>query len=140
MTIWDKAFNAMKNLQPKEAAAWLQAHPDALFVDVRMEIESLYVGRPSGVVNLPWYEYPDLQPDAVTFAAAVAQEAAGKNQPVLLICRSGQRTIAAGKALEAAGFTDVQHVVHGFEGDLDEHFQRSTLSGWRFSGLPWEQM
>ena len=130
----------MKNLQPKEAHAWLQAHPDALFVDVRMEIESLYVGRPPGVVNVPWYDYPDLQPDAQTFAATVAQEASGKSQPLLLICRSGQRTIAAGKALEAAGFTNVQHVVHGFEGELDEQFKRSTQSGWRFDGLPWEQM
>ena len=111
----------MKNFQPKEAWTWLQAHPDALFVDVRMEIESLYVGRPPGVVNVPWYEYPDLQPDAQKFADAVARE-------------------ATGKALEAAGFTDVQHVVHGFEGELDEQFRRSTLSGWRFDGLPWEQM
>ncbi|NQW93818.1 MAG: rhodanese-like domain-containing protein [Polaromonas sp.] len=130
----------MKNLQPKEAAAWLEAHPDALFVDVRMEIESLYVGRPPGVVNVPWYDYPDLQPDADKFAAAVKFEATDKDQPLLLICRSGQRTIAAGKALEAAGFTDVQHVVHGFEGELDEQFKRSTQSGWRFDGLPWEQM
>lgn len=130
----------MKNLQPKEAYAWLQAHPDALFVDVRMEIESLYVGRPPGVVNVPWYEYPDLQPDADKFAEMVAREATGKDQPLLLLCRSGQRTLAAGNALEAAGFTDVQHVVHGFEGELDEHFKRSRLSGWRFDGLPWEQM
>jgi rhodanese-related sulfurtransferase len=130
----------MKNLLPTQAHAWLQAHPDALFVDVRMEIESLYVGRPPGVVNLPWYEYPDLQPDADTFVAAISREATSKDQPLLLICRSGQRTIAAGQALEAAGFTDVQHVVHGFEGELDEHFKRSTLSGWRFEGLPWEQM
>ena len=130
----------MKNLQPKEAYAWLQAHPDALFVDVRMEIESLYVGRPPGVVNVPWYEYPDLQPDADKFAEMVASEATGKDQPLLLLCRSGQRTLAAGDALEAAGFTDVQHVVHGFEGELDEHFKRSRLSGWRFDGLPWEQM
>jgi rhodanese-related sulfurtransferase len=130
----------MKNLQPKEAYAWLQAHPDALFVDVRMEIESLYVGRPPGVVNVPWYEYPDLQPDADKFAEMVAREATGKDQPLLLLCRSGQRTLAAGDALEAAGFTDVQHVVHGFEGELDEHFKRSRLSGWRFDGLPWEQM
>jgi len=130
----------MKNLQPKEAHAWLQDHPDALFVDVRMEIESLYVGRPPGVVNVPWYDYPDLQPDAQKFAATVTQEASGKSQPLLLICRSGQRTIAAGKALEDAGFTDVQHVVHGFEGELDEQFKRSTQSGWRFDGLPWEQM
>ena len=93
----------MKNLQPKEAQAWLEAHPNALFVDVRMEIESLYVGRPPGVVNVPWYDYPDLQPDAQKFAQIVANEATGKHQPLLLICRSGQRTIAAGKALEAAG-------------------------------------
>lgn len=130
----------MKNLHPKEAAAWLQTHPDALFVDVRMEIESLYVGRPPGVVNLPWYEYPDLQPDGKLFADAVAREAASRQQPILLICRSGQRTVPAGKALEDAGFTDVQHVLHGFEGDLDAHFKRSTVSGWRFDGLPWEQM
>ncbi len=130
----------MKNLPPQEAWNWLQSHPDALFVDVRMEIESLYVGRPPGVVNVPWYEYPDLQPDPVTFADAVAREASGKDQPLLLICRSGKRTLDAGKALEAAGFTNVQHVVHGFEGELDDHFRRSTLSGWRFEGLPWEQM
>ena len=130
----------MKNLQPKEAFVWLQDHPDALFVDVRMEIESLYVGRPPGVVNVPWYEYPDLQPDPLKFADAVAREAAGKHQPVLLICRSGKRTQDAGKALVAAGFLDVQHIVHGFEGELDEHFRRSNLSGWRFEGLPWEQM
>ena len=130
----------MKNLQPQEAWASLQAQPDTLFVDVRMEIESLYVGRPPGVVNVPWYEYPDLQPDPARFAEAVAREASGKDQPVLLICRSGKRTLEAGKALEAAGFSDVRHVVHGFEGELDAQFRRSTLSGWRFDGLPWEQM
>ena len=140
MTIQDQVLKAMKNLQPKEAYDWLQAHTDALFVDVRMEIESLYVGRPPSVVNVPWYEYPDLQPDAIRFAETVAREATGKDQPLLLLCRSGQRTLAAGKALEAAGFTDVQHVVHGFEGELDEQFKRSTVSGWRFEGLPWEQM
>ena len=130
----------MKNLQPKEAFAWLQDHPDALFVDVRMEIESLYVGRPPGVVNVPWYEYPDLQPDPFKFADAVTREVTRKDQPVLLICRSGKRTQEAGKALIAAGFSDVQHVVHGFEGELDAQFRRSSVSGWRFDGLPWEQM
>ncbi len=130
----------MKNLQPKEAWTWLQLNPHALFVDVRMEIESLYVGRPPGVVNVPWYEYPDLQPDSLLFTEAVAREAADKQQPILLICRSGKRTQDAGKALAAAGFSDIQHIVHGFEGELDAHFRRSSLSGWRFDGLPWEQM
>lgn len=130
----------MKHLQPKEAWQYLRQHPDALFVDVRMEIESLYVGRPPGVVNVPWYEYPDLHPDAEKFSAAVKEEARSTAQPVVLICRSGKRTLDAGKALEAAGFREVINVVHGFEGELDEQFRRSTLTGWRFDGLPWEQM
>ena len=140
----------MKHLTPKEAWAWLQAQRAAigqdpgeqgpLFVAVRMEIESLYVGRPPGVENIPWYEYPDLTPDPARFATAVAQEAGNKARPVLLICRSGKRTLDAGLALEAAGFAEVAHVVHGFEGDLDEAFKRSSLNGWRHDGLPWEQM
>jgi rhodanese-related sulfurtransferase len=139
----------MKHLLPSEALAWLQAHTahcealglePPLFVDVRMEIESLYVGRPPGVENIPWYEYPDLSPDAERFAAAVEKEAGSRERPILLICRSGKRTLDAGAALETAGFSEVAHVVHGFEGDLDESFHRSTLNGWRFEGLPWEQM
>jgi len=139
----------MKDLSPREAWAWLQAETERraaqgqeppLFVDVRMEIESLYVGRPPGVENIPWYEYPDLTPDPARFAAAVEAEAGSKARPVLLICRSGKRTRDAGAALEAADFTDVAHVLHGFEGELNDDFKRSTVSGWRFEGLPWEQM
>ncbi len=134
----------MKHLSPTQAWAWLQAESEQreargeappLFVDVRMEIESLYVGRPPGVENIPWYEYP-----AARFAKAVEQEAGDKQRPVLLICRSGKRTLDAGMALEAAGFTEVAHVVHGFEGELNEDFKRSSLNGWRHDGMPWEQM
>jgi rhodanese-related sulfurtransferase len=136
----------MKHLTPREAWAWLQAHandpPDQapLFVDVRMEIESLYVGRPPGVVHIAWYDYPDLTPDPNRFARQVLDEAGSQARPVLLICRSGKRTLDAGQALEAAGFAEVAHVVHGFEGELDDRFHRSTVNGWRFDGLPWEQM
>ena len=136
----------MKHLLPKEAWALLEARrsepPNAapLFVDVRMEIESLYVGRPPGVVNIPWYEYPDLLPDPARFVRLVQEEAEDRARTVLLICRSGKRTVEAGHALEAAGFSDVINILHGFEGELDEHFKRSTLNGWRFDGLPWEQM
>ena len=44
----------MKHLEPKAAWAYLQAHPDALFVDVRMEVEYLYVGHPPGVIHIAW--------------------------------------------------------------------------------------
>jgi rhodanese-related sulfurtransferase len=130
----------MKNLLPKAAWALLQDNPQALFVDVRMEIESLYVGRPPGVHTIAWYEYPDLTPNAPEFVRQIEREAQDKSRTVVLICRSGKRTVDAGLALEAAGFTDVVNVLHGFEGDLDEGFHRSTLNGWRFDKLPWEQM
>jgi rhodanese-related sulfurtransferase len=119
----------------------MQRQPDTLFVDVRMEIESLYVGRPPGVHLIAWYEYPDLTPDVTGFVRQIEREADGKkNRPVVLICRSGKRSVDAALALEAAGFTDVVNVLHGFEGDLDGSFHRSRLNGWRHDGLPWEQM
>ena len=74
------------------------------------------------------------------FADEVLREAGDKERPVLLICRSGKRTLDAGAALEEAGFKDVTNVLEGFEGELDENFHRGTLGGWRKAGLPWEQM
>jgi len=130
----------MKNLDPRAAWDEIQQTPNALFVDVRMEIESLYVGRPPGVVHIAWYEYPELAANPAGFVAAVEREAGSKDRPVYLICRSGKRTVDAGHALDAAGFTNVTNILEGFEGDLDDRFHRSTSSGWRFHGLPWEQM
>ena len=65
--------------------------------------------------------------------------AASHHRPVLLICRSGNRSKEAGEPLKRNGFTDVYNVLHGFEGELDEHHRRSTRNGWRHDGLPWEQ-
>jgi rhodanese-related sulfurtransferase len=131
----------MKHLTPLETWDFLRGHRDALFVDVRMEIEYLYVGHPPGVVHVPWYEYPEMQAHPQAFVEQVRREAGGDaSRPVVLICRSGKRTVEAAHALEAAGFRDVVNVLHGFEGELDEHFQRGRLNGWRFDGLPWEQL
>lgn len=88
----------------------------------------------------PGTNTPTCSPAPPHFAQAVLREAGSTARTVVLICRSGKRTLDAGAALEAAGFTDVVNVTHGFEGELDDHFHRSTASGWRFEGLPWEQM
>jgi rhodanese-related sulfurtransferase len=130
----------MRNLLPRETWALMQAQPEAVLVDIRMEIESMYVGRPPGAINIPWYEYPEFTPDVANFCRQVEEQVAGKSTTVILLCRSGQRSLDAAQALMAAGFTDVINVVHGFEGDLDARFHRSALNGWRFDQLPWEQM
>ncbi len=134
----------MKHLTPRQAWQLLhdqaQAQTPALFVDVRMEIEYLYVGHPPGVVHIPWYEYPEMKAHPHDFVEQVRREGGQPDEPVVLICRSGKRTVEAGEALEAAGFMQVVNVLHGFEGELDEHFQRGRLNGWRHDGLPWEQL
>jgi len=130
----------MRHLLPTQTWALMQADPSVVMIDIRMEIESMYVGRPPGAIHVPWYEYPEFTPNAGDFCATVENEVGDKHTTVVLLCRSGQRTIDAGNALEAAGFTDVVNVLHGFEGDLDAKFHRSSVNGWRFDGLPWEQM
>ena len=127
----------MKSLNPQEAFQFLKTNPNAVLVDVRSEIEFLFVGHPVGSIHVPWNDGPDweINPDFVAHVKKIANEA----RPVLLICRSGVRSLEAGKALKEAGFREVYNVQHGFEGDLDESHRRSSLNGWRHDGLPWEQ-
>lgn len=129
----------MQHLDPKAAHAYLQAHPRALLVDCRTEIEHMYVGHPVGAEHVAWQEAPDWEVDP-EFADKVKWLVGGDlERPVLLICRSGHRSLHAGEALEAAGFACVINVLEGFEGPLDDDFHRGTLGGWRHHGLPWQQ-
>jgi rhodanese-related sulfurtransferase len=130
---------AMKHLTPAEAQQRLQQDAHALLIDVRTEIEYFYVGHPVGAVNIEWHMVPDFTVNP-RFVELVLREAGANDRPLLLICRSGRRTLEAGAALEQAGFSEVYNVLEGFEGELDEQMHRGTLGGWRFHGLPWEQM
>jgi len=129
----------MKHVLPREAHQLIQSNPDALFIDCRSDAEYFFVGHASGSFHVAWCEAPDweLNPHFVAEVKKLAAHVA--DRPVVLICRSGRRSVEAGEALEQAGFTQVYNVVHGFEGDLNADHQRGKLNGWRFDGLPWEQ-
>jgi rhodanese-related sulfurtransferase len=129
----------MEHLSPKQAFDFLQKNSDAVFVDCRSEMEFLFVGHPKGAIMIPWNDGPDwdINPHFVGHVKKTAGHS--DHRPILLICRSGNRSVDAGNALEAAGFTRVYNVLEGFEGGLDEQRRRSTVGGWRFAGLPWEQ-
>lgn len=127
----------MQHLTPREAHAFLQQNPNAVFIDVRSEMEFLFVGHPSGAIMIPWNDGPDWEINP-HFVGHV-RKAASVDRPIVLICRSGNRSLDAGAALEKAGFTHVYNVLHGFEGELNELHRRNSVAGWRFDGLPWEQ-
>jgi rhodanese-related sulfurtransferase len=133
-------------LSPKAAWQMLHDDPRAVLVDIRSSMEFLFVGHPTGAVHVAWIDEPDWieNPHFVTeirklMLGGVVCDADAGCAPVILICRSGKRSLEAGRALLAAGIRPVFHVDEGFEGELDEHHRRSAINGWRFHGLPWEQ-
>ena len=138
--------NMPKDLTPQQAWQLIQDDPRAILVDIRSSMEFLFVGHPRGAVHVPWIDEPDwmINPDFVTdirklvLGGAICTEDEGC-APIILICRSGKRSLEAGHVLLEAGFNRVFHVGEGFEGDLDDDHHRSTMGGWRFRGLPWEQ-
>jgi rhodanese-related sulfurtransferase len=135
----------VKELTPPEAYELLKSNPGAVLVDVRSSMEYLFVGHPKGSVHVAWIDEPDWKVDP-DFASHVRQVMLGGQRcgkegctPVALICRSGKRSQEAGEVLVKDGFPEVYNVLEGFEGELDDEHHRSTLGGWRFHGLPWEQ-
>jgi len=131
----------VKTLNPKEAYKLLQEHPNAVLIDVRSHMEYLFVGHPAGAIHIPWIDEPDWKqnPHFLTQVRQTMLGGASGAAPVVLICRSGVRSLEAGKALIEAGVKDIYNVAEGFEGQMDEKHHRSALGGWRYHGLPWEQ-
>jgi rhodanese-related sulfurtransferase len=140
------AERQVQTISPREAWEKVQADPRALLIDVRSHMEYLFIGHPVGAVHIPWIDEPDwnVNPNFIRevrqlVLGGLSHESGGNDVPLLLICRSGKRSREAGDLLLQAGFTKVFNIAEGFEGELDDHHHRSTLGGWRFEGLPWEQ-
>ena len=139
--------NQQVNLVPaKDAWDLIQREPRTAFIDVRSDMEFLFIGHPVGAVNIPWIEEPDwiVNPNFVRdvrklILGGVINSDDHSSVPVVLICRSGNRSEEAGRLLIENGFTHVYNIEHGFEGELNDSHQRSALGGWRFDNLPWEQ-
>ena len=147
---YESGDNAMasevQSVTPSEAFGLVEKDQRVVLIDVRSSMEFLFVGHPRGSVHVPWIDEPDwvVNPEFVTevrkvMLGGVGMDDHGNDAPVVLICRSGKRSLEAGKLLIENGFMQVYNVSEGFEGELDDQHHRSTQGGWRFHGLPWEQ-
>jgi rhodanese-related sulfurtransferase len=132
-------------ITPSQAYQMIMDKPNSILIDVRSSMEFLFVGHPKGAIHIAWIDEPDwdINPQ---FTTDIRQLVLGgvcgddvEHPAILLICRSGKRSLEAGIRLIEDGFNHVYNVEDGFEGELNEQHQRSTLGGWRFEGLPWEQ-
>lgn len=113
---------------------WLEG--DAVLVDVRTDAEREWVGFVPGAVPLAWKQWPGMAVNPAFDAGVRAAVPEGKK--LLLLCRSGVRSVAAAKRATELGL-EAYNILEGFEGDPDEQAQRGHKGGWRYHGLPWRQ-
>lgn len=122
------------DVTPELAWRWWQSGK-AVLVDIRTSAEREWVGFVPDVPAVAWKQWPGMtmNPD---FDEQIRAAADGK--PLMLLCRSGVRSIASAKRATELGLT-AYNILEGFEGDPDGSAHRTTRGGWKFRGLPWRQ-
>ncbi|MDB5966836.1 MAG: fold metallo-hydrolase, partial [Polaromonas sp.] len=123
------------DVSPELAWRWAQSG-EALIVDVRTDAEREWVGSVPGAIALPWKVWPGMAVNPAFEDGVRAAAPAGTR--LLMLCRSGVRSVAAATCAAALGL-EAYNILEGFEGDPDEQAHRGNRGGWRFRGLPWRQ-
>ncbi len=123
------------DVTPQLACAWWQAG-EAVLVDVRSDAEREWVGFIPQATPVAWKQWPGMVMNPLFDQALLA--AVPSDKKVLLLCRSGVRSIAAARRATELGL-QAYNILEGFEGNPDGAAQRGKLGGWRRHGLPWRQ-
>lgn len=123
------------DVSPQLAWQWVQAG-SAVLVDVRTDAEREWVGFVPGAVPLAWKQWPGMALNPA-FDEGI-RAAAAQTGKLVMLCRSGVRSVAAAKRAAELG-VEAYNILEGFEGDPDEHAHRGHKGGWRFHRLPWRQ-
>jgi sulfur dioxygenase len=123
------------DVSPQLAWAWVQAG-EAELVDVRTDAERAWVGFVPDAHALAWKQWPGMAMNPEFDASIQSLGAGGKK--LVLLCRSGVRSIAAAQRATELG-VQAYNILEGFEGDPDANAHRGLTGGWRVRGLPWRQ-
>ena len=128
----------------QEAWKTLESDPGAILVDVRTDAEWTYVGLPDlsrlgkRVQPISWVLFPDMSPN-MSFVQELEACQPEKDAPIIFLCRSGVRSIAAAEAATKAGYAKCYNVLEGFEGNKDGEGHRGRTGGWKAANLEWVQ-
>lgn len=136
------------DLTPQEAWDLLAGDERAVLVDVRTEGEWQAIGVPDTAdlaapdgdrtAFVEWVDGFGRPNPAFLARLADLGLTPDDGRPVVFLCRSGVRSIAAAVTATAAGFGPAYNILAGFEGDIGPDGQRGHW-GWRAAGLPWRQ-
>jgi rhodanese-related sulfurtransferase len=141
-------------LMPRQAQQFVKAQKGkVLFIDVRTRAEAQFLGMAEGADALvPYVEFQEFMTDwdekrafyrlepfndfVPEMERRLKEKGLTKDDPVVLMCRSGERSSRAADLLNDSGYKRVYVVVYGFEGELSDKGRRN-VNGWKNSGLPW---
>ncbi len=136
------------DIDAREAWRILNEDDRSVLIDVRTNAEWAFVGLPDieatgrPLLTEEWQAFPGGAPNA-QFVADVTEKLKAADiaadAPILCLCRSGQRSLSAARALTAQGYAACFNVAGGFEGPLDSDGHRGGTQGWKAAGLPWRQ-
>ncbi|WP_227711678.1 rhodanese-like domain-containing protein [Sneathiella sp. P13V-1] len=132
------------DITPNKAWQILEENPDAVLIDVRTTAEWTFVGVPNltsldkKTHLISWSVFPDMHQNP-HFTEELEKIQPKKDAPILMLCRSGARSISAAIAATQAGYSAAFNILEGFEGDKDANGHRGQLGGWKKHGLDWAQ-
>ena len=129
-------LNYAGDVTPEEAFALVRAGL-ARLIDVRTPEERKFVGYAPDSVPVAWATGTALTRNPRFLRELEAK--ARKDEVLLMICRSGVRSVAAAEAATQSQYGRVLNVLEGFEGELSTDGRRNSSGGWKFRGLPWTQ-
>ena len=134
----------VQNITSVECYNKLSEISNSYLIDVRTKPEWELIGVPDlsslnkKTIFIAWNEYPEMNINK-NFIDQVAGVNIEKNDNIFLLCRSGRRSFYATMYLVSCGYKHSFNVSDGFEGDKNELNQRSTINGWKYNNLPWQQ-
>ena len=151
-----KQTNLGLYMTPKQADDYVQHNMSkVLFVDTRTAGELAYLGTAASIDAHVPYEFMDtamwnekkkvykhhVNKNFVSdIEARMKKKGLGKDDTIILMCRSGSRSSKATNLLADAGYTKVYNQVEGFEGDKAKSGPtkgKRTVNGWKNAGLLW---
>ena len=123
------------NIPSEKVKDFLNNNSNCVVLDVRTEEEWNNIGKPDAeALNSKTFFIslligPDRQKNE-NFVKEFLDKKVPKKDNVLVICRSGVRSMAAAKLLQQQGYKNLINISDGFEGNP------ATGEGWKKSNLP----
>lgn len=121
-----EALQEVQELFPWDLEEELQTRPDLLLLDVRepYEFESMHI---KGAINVPRgiletacnYDYEETVPELVE----------AREREIIVICRSGKRSVLASSVLQQMGYQRVRSLKTGLRGWSDYEQEMVDIHG-----------